>query len=410
MIFNYNKNDRLMTTVRVKFRPSKVLGYEGSVFYQVTHRRRTLQISTGIRLCPDDWDAVEGRVVGSGVRILLVRSKVEGDLCNIRRVAADLEHRCGAYSVEDVVLMYRCSSAHLSFLAYIKSRVEALRLSGRDGTAANYERALKSFKAFLCGVDISVASVTADVIEAYEVYLAGRGIMRNSVSFYMRNLRSVYNKAVREGLASQTLPFQYVYTGVDRTRKKAVTENVVVDLYKMTLPCGDQRLALARDMFVFSFCARGMAFVDMAFLKRSDVCGEYICYARKKTGQQLKVKVDSHIKDIINRYSCRGSKYVFPIITAESTSGAYHEYRKALNEYNRQLSRLATRMQGVGKLSSYTARHSWATIARDHDVPISVISAGLGHSSEQTTRIYLAALDNSVIDDANEGILAALDR
>ncbi len=398
-----------MTTVRVKFRPSKVSEHEGTVFYQVTHRRRTLQVATGIRMDTVEWDAVEGRVVGAGLRALLIKNKVEGDLFNIRRIAADFERRCSAYSVEDVVKKYKCSSSRLSFISYMTARAEALRQSGRDGTATNYERTLNSFRAFLSGVDITVASVTADVVEAYESYLAGRGIMRNSISFYMRNLRSVYNRAVNEGLASQTTPFKYVYTGVDKTRKKAVPENVVVDLYKITLPSEDKRLVLARDMFVFSFCARGMAFVDMAFLKCSDICGGYICYARKKTGQQLKVRVDRHIKDIIDRYSGRGTKYVFPIITAESTSGSYHEYRKALNEYNHQLRRLAARMPEVGKLSSYTARHSWATIARDHGIPISVISAGLGHSSEQTTRIYLASLDNSVIDDANEGILAALD-
>ena len=133
-----------------------------------------------------------------------------------------------------------------------------------------------------------------------------------------------------------------------------------------------------------------------------------ICYARRKTGQLLSIRIEPSIQHIIDRYTSTLSPYVFPIITTTNQAQAYEQYKVALNTYNRQLGRLS-KMLGCGcKLTSYTSRHSWATAARNHNVPISVISAGMGHTTEQTTRIYLTMLENSVIDDANKEIIGSL--
>ena len=100
--------------------------------------------------------------------------------------------------------------------------------------------------------------------------------------------------------------------------------------------------------------------------------------------------------------------YVFPILNSENPGEAYAEYRIALTYYNRLLKKLCTLAGIPQRLSFYTARHSWATAARNHQVPVSVISAGMGHTSERTTQIYLTMLENSLIDNANKGILESL--
>ena len=163
----------------------------------------------------------------------------------------------------------------------------------------------------------------------------------------------------------------------------------------------------------------------MAYLKSSDLYGGMIHYARRKTGQQLSVRIEPCMQQIINRYAvdknlpangrnadntCKKqiSPYVFPIITSLNESEAYNQYQIALNKYNRQLKRLSAMLPHGQSLSSYVARHSWATAARNHEVPISVISAGMGHTTEHTTRIYLASLENSIIDDANKSIIDCL--
>ena len=252
----------------------------------------------------------------------------------------------------------------------------------------------------------SLGRLIRGVDRQFNAYLARRGIRRNSVSFYMRILRAVYNKAVRKRLAEPSNPFRQVYTGIDKTRKRSIDEKMIVCLYNLALP-SDTPLVLTRDLFIFSYCTRGMVFVDMAYLKKSDIQDSFIRYARHKSGQQLCIRIEPHVRQIIDRYADASAVYVFPILKTEDSAEAFAQYRIALNRYNRQLSRLSGMLHpdcGVS-LSSYTARHSWVTIARQHKAPIAVISAGMGHASERTTQIYLAELENSETDAANQMII-----
>ena len=203
------------------------------------------------------------------------------------------------------------------------------------------------------------------------------------------------------------ISFTEVYTGIDRTRKRAVSESIIAQLHRLELEAGTP-LALCRDMFIFSYCTRGMAFVDIAYLKRANLQNGMICYARRKTGQLLSVRIEPSIQRIIDRYADTESPYVFPILSSLDANEAYEQYQVALNTHNRLLGRLSDMLECGCKLTSYTSRHSWATAARNHNVPISVISQGMGHTSEQTTQIYLTLLENSVIDEANKGIIGDL--
>ena len=241
----------------------------------------------------------------------------------------------------------------------------------------------------------------------YNAFLVQRGLVRNSVSFYMRVMRAIYNKAVRQRLVEQQSPFVDVYTGIDHTRKRAVSESLIAELYRLKLE-PDSALAMCRDLFIFSYCTRGMAFIDIAYLKRSNIQNGVICYARRKTGQLLKIKIEPSIQRIIDRYADPNRPYIFPILRTMDVAESYEQYQYALNTHNRLLGRLS-KILGCVRLTSYTARHSWATAARNHNVPISVISQGMGHTSERTTQIYLTMLENSVIDEANRGIIGLLE-
>ena len=139
------------------------------------------------------------------------------------------------------------------------------------GTARNYKSAFNSFSMFRQGKDLPFVAITEEIIEEYNSFLTGRGVSRNTISFYMRTMRAVYNKAVRERLVEQTYPFRNVYTGIDRTRKRAVDESVISKLLGLDL-MKSRSLEMARDLFLFSFYTRGMAFVDIVLLKKTDIC------------------------------------------------------------------------------------------------------------------------------------------
>ena len=396
-----------MATIKVKLRPSSVVGRAGTIFYQVTHRRATQQITPNIRLHPDEWDAIGEQVIVSVADKSIIQNRIDSDTALLRRIVKDLDSSGVTYSVGDIIKRYKSPECHVFVLDFMKNQIRLMRNANRLGTALNYEKTMKNFAEFLGGVNLPFSAITEQLIADYNAFLVQRGMVRNSISFYMRIMRAVYNKAVRQKLVEQSHPFTEVYTGIDRTRKRAISESVISQLYKLKLT-EDTPLALARDIFIFSYCTRGMAFVDIAYLKKENIQNGVICYARRKTGQLLSVRIEPSIQRIIDRYSSALSPFVFPILTSTETKQAYEEYQIAINNHNRQLRRLSKMLPAGCKLTSYTSRHSWATAARNHNVPISVISQGMGHTSEQTTQIYLTMLENSVIDDANQELIRSL--
>ncbi len=305
---------------------------------------------------------------------------------------------------------WKANCRRIYLLEYMEKLAAELDSCGKFGTACNYRRTIDSLSAFL-GRDIPLKQLTERVVSEYGEWLRRRNLVRNTISFYMRVLRSVYNKAVDRRIVKQTFPFRNVYTGVDRTRKRAVDEHVILSLQNLDLEPSSS-VAMARDLFVFSYCMRGMAFVDIAFLRKSDIRGGAVTYFRRKTGQNLVVRIEPCIERIIRRYenAVSDSPYVFPLLCSSELETAFREYRIALGMYNRRLKKLA-QLAGIDTpLTSYVARHTWATAARNRNIPLSVISAGMGHSSEKTTQIYLASLENSVVDRANQRILEALNQ
>ena len=412
-----------MATVKVRLGLPSEGGRQGTVFYQVTHRSRTRRISTSIRLAAEDWDAAgcrvkaraghaeDGAPVPRGGRYRMepssLQDRIDSGLVRLRLIIKHLDGLRKDYSVDDIIYRYESGKECASVLSFMDARIAELTAAGRQGTARNYTRAKDSLARYLGGNDIPFISLTADFVAGYALYLEKRGVVRNSVSFYMRILRAVYNSAVRHLLVEQTYPFSDVYTGVDRTRKRAVGETVVSRLFRLDLS-RSASLTLARDMFLFSYCTRGMAFVDMAYLRKDDIRGGSIHYIRRKTGQPLCVRMEPCIRQIVDRYADRSEVYVFPILKSEDPEKTYARYQVALNYYNRQLKQLGRMLHLDSGLTSYVARHSWATAARNHNIPVSVISAAMGHQSEKTTQIYLAMLEDSVIDSANQEIISCI--
>lgn len=351
-----------------------------------------------------------GRLSGAG-RVPVWQCRIECDVDRLHRIIRDLGREGRPYTVDEVADRFCAQSCGVGVTAFMREQIAQLTADNRLGTARNYTRTLRSFSGFLGGGELPFAAFTERLVEEYNAYLLRRGVVRNTVSFYMRVLRSVYNKAVRRRLAEPASPFGGVYTGVDRTRKRAIDERLIARLKSLDLPVSGA-LPLARDLFVFSYCMRGMAFVDMAFLRKKDMRDGAIHYVRRKTGQRMTVHLEPCMREIIGRYAprTRDTPYLFPVLTAEDPARAYAQYQVALNYYNRLLKKLASLLGLDSGLSSYTSRHSWATAARNHNVPLPVISAGMGHTSERTTQIYLSALETSVIDSANRKILASLNR
>lgn len=289
---------------------------------------------------------------------------------------------------------------------YMSQIISTLRDAGREGTALNYHHTLNSFKHFRDNHDIMLKEITPALMDDYQAWLLKRGISTNSISFYHRILRAVYNRAVRLDIITDRHPFRGVYTGIDKTIKRALP---VADIRRIrSLDLADTpALDFARDMFIMSFLLRGMSFVDMAYLRKTDLRNGHVIYRRRKTNQLLTVAWAHQMQDIVNKYPANKSEYLLPIIRNKGLNErcAYRNAEYAVNSSLKQIER----MLDIGiPLTMYVARHSWASAAHDAGIPLRIISEALGHESESTTRIYLATLDTTRIDAAAACLIDAI--
>ncbi|MBO4529116.1 MAG: site-specific integrase [Paludibacteraceae bacterium] len=283
--------------------------------------------------------------------------------------------------------------------------ISQLKQLNKVRTSETYTASLGSFMTFRENQDVPLADITSDLMLLYEAYLRNRGVCMNTVSFYMRILRAVYNRAVEKGLIEQRHPFRHVYTGVDKTTKRAIPIKMVKALKMLDLT-KHPSLDFARDMFLFSFYTRGMSFIDMAYLRKADLKKGALTYRRRKTGQQLSIKWENCMAEIIAKYPENQTDYLLPIIKKKGNERK--QYDNALHLINYRLKRLTETLQLSRPLTLYVARHSWASAAKAKNIPLSVISEGMGHDSESTTQIYLASIENSIVDKANKVILGLL--
>lgn len=281
------------------------------------------------------------------------------------------------------------------------------RTLGKIRSSETYATTLKSFMRFRKNKDMALKDITADIMVEYEAYLHNCGISPNSSSFYLRNLRAIYNRAVEKGLTKQQFPFQHVYTGIERTIKRAVPLSTIQTIKSVDLSMHPS-LDYARDMFMFSFYTRGMSFVDMAYLRKKDLTDGTLSYRRRKTKQRMSIRWERCMQEIVDKYDSSRSSFLLPIIRPDSYLEERRQYIYASHNINHSLKVLSRRLEMDIPLTMYVARHSWASIARSKNIPLAVISEGMGHESESTTRIYLASLSTNIIDEANSMIIESL--
>ena len=400
-----------MASIKVKFRPSTVADHEGTIYYQIIHERKVRQLLTEYKVFPIEWDESRSMVTTTQKSerksfILSIRERIRWDVERLTKIDRKLNDNGLSYTADDVIDEFNRYAHEYSLFNFMESIIVKLKQNGKVRTSETYKSTLNSFKKFRQDEDIMLDCLTSEIMEAYEAWHHKRGVAPNTISFYTRILRAVYNRAVEDDIIENRNPFRKVYTGVDKTVKRALPLPVIKKIKALDLSL-TPALDFARDMFLMSFYLRGMSFIDMAFLKKSDLKNGYVTYRRRKTGQQLIIEWTKEMQMILDKYSENKSDYLLPIIR-NSGLNERCTYRNTGYNINHNLKRIAEMVGVTIPLTLYVARHSWASAAKAKGIPLSVISEGMGHDSEATTQIYLASLDTSVVDKANSLILKSL--
>lgn len=379
-----------MASVRVKFRPSSVSGKEGNIYYQVIHNRVVCPIRTDYRIFESEWDDGASTLsyptpVHAERRNYLqsVENHIEWDIKRLKIIIALFDRRHECYTTDDIVTKFSRQANEQSLFTFMQEAIGQLKRLNRIRTSETYAATLSSFMKFREGQDILLYEVDSDTMMLYEAWLKGKGICPNTISFYMRILRAVYNRAVEKELVEQKHPFKHVYTGIDKTVKRAVPLKAIKRIKELDLRL-KPHLDYARDLFLFSFYTRGMSFIDLAYLKKSDLQNGFLTYRRRKTNQQLTVKWEKCMAEIVAKYNdCFTTQYLLPIITNPLVDER-KQYRNAIYRVNTALKEIARMISLPMPLTMYCARHGWASIAKSKNIPLSVISEGMGHDSEET--------------------------
>lgn len=397
-----------MTSVTIKLKLTPDTTKQGRVIYRITHGGFTRTIVSSVSIYSWEWNEKTNSIIMNNCRterkneLELATKQIQWDIKSIYQIISHLMIETPTFTVEDIIHHYEKLNQGYSLQAFMHEQIDLLKMHAKYGTAATYSSTLKSFMRFLHFQDIKINRIDPDLIKGYEDYLCETGLTKNTISFYMRVLRAVFNKAVENGLVDQSHPFSDVYTGIAKTQKRAVRIKEIRKLITVDLS-HQPSLDFARDIFMFSFYTRGMSFVDIAYLRPENIKGGYLIYNRRKTGHELRIKWESCMEQLVSKYQSQCDYYLLPIIKEKAESR--RQYLNSLHWINNHLKMLSSLLNIQPALTMYVARHSWASIAKNSNIPITVISEGMGHSSIQTTQIYLASLNESIIDGANKRII-----
>ena len=298
----------------------------------------------------------------------------------------------------------------ITFTAFARECIVHLEEEGRYSTVHLYKNALRSYTEYLTHPVVQFSDITRERLRGYQRKLNDEGHLPNTVSTYMRMLRSIYNQGADLDYAPfVNRLFHDVYTGIDSGHKKALLRHELKTLLYKDPGTDVLRRIQHRARLIYQLC--GIPFVDLTHIRPSNICGDILEYHRMKTGTKVCVTLLEPTIEIIRYYtetirspSDKKGKYLFNILRSEHSFRSregYTEYQSVLRHFNQNLCILGKTLGLNKNISSYTLRHSWATTAKYTGAPIEMISESLGHKSIKTTQIYLSDFHASHLAKVN---------
>lgn len=425
-LLNYD----IMTSITLVLRPSIRKGrYLGSLYCRLIHGREAKTVIIASRcLYPEEWNKERQEIIypintpRRYMQLQTLERTITEETERLTNYIAMLEQK-GMYTTSELVTLYRKKSTDGKLLCFTKTLSTTLKENKQYRLNEAYLTVTKGLVDFNRGVDIPLSQINGTLIKKFETHLYEIGRSQNTISYYMRNLCAIFNKAIKENLVIKPneSPFSNVFKGVHKTIKRALTTHEMqlltdlnfAELINKTKPKSKKRVAMeelrhAWLYLIFCFCAQGMCFIDLSLLKKENIKNGYLIYMRKKTHQRIEVQITPEMQTIINLFKAEtaGSDYLFPILCDNNTL-LHRRYASALRSQNNRMKKLA-KLAGVEQsITTHWVRHTWASIGKAKSIPIPVIGECLGHTSEKTTLIYIDSLDNSVKNEANRAIIRA---
>ncbi|MEM8528236.1 MAG: site-specific integrase [Bacteroidota bacterium] len=378
---------------------------------RLLYNRKSNQISLGYSILPKDWDSKKERIKAS-CKTVDNLNRINAIILKKKQKAFDIltqleaEGKLDNLSFKEIKGFLTNKHTDLMVFEFGDEIIAQLREAQKFGNARVYDTMLRSIKEYAKNKDFPIKKVDYKWLKKYEAWYLSRGNTLNGLAVNLRTLRALYNRAIKLKRVSQdSYPFSDYKIKSESTRKRAISREDVQKLKAFEPQTARQ--TRAKDYFFMSFYLMGASFADLAFLRVKDIIQGRIEYKRRKTGKLHSIPLSPPLQKLLDRYTKGKSKKNFILNVIKSTDPKQQivNVRDELRRYNKVLKEIARLCEIEANLTSYVARHSYATIAKYKGVPTAIISEALGHSSEEVTQVYLDSFEKEVLDKYHQMII-----
>ena len=399
----------MSVTINVICYKSKLLSNgEHPLMIRLCKGKKLKYVGLGISVLPQHWDFKKNTPKRNCYNRELILKIINENINKYSEQLLSLKASNKDFTLNSLTESFNTVVTKYTVIELLNIHINQLIKEDRLRYAAVFKELRNSLLQFNKHLNIYFSDIGVKWLKNYETWLRQKNLKDNSISIRFRSLRTLYNIAIDKGsVKMDSYPFKdYKVSKFSKeTIKRAITKEDIMKI--ISYETGDKSTQLAIDIFSFSYFCGGIHFKDIAYLTKENLIDNKLVYFRKKTKKLIKIPVKDIAMDIISKYENPNNKYLFPIFTGYHKTELQRE-----NRLHKIISMVNTKLKLIGKelnlpinLTTYVARHSFATVLKRAGVPTSIISETLGHSSEKITQIYLDSFDNEQVDKAMENLL-----
>lgn len=382
-----------------------------SLVFRITYNRSTINLLTGINIYSENWNSTGSTINNSCINYKELKKTLLTKYAALQKHILQLEDD-GIFSFEnlrELVNKGKAIKKHTTFLSFANKLITDMMDIRRTGNAIVYQTAVNRLLNYCNDKSITFERINYNLLEAFKQQLIKDGIKTNSISNYLRTIRAIYNKAIKEKIVDKSCyPFGEVQIKTERTAKRAIQLSDVQSIYAVEYKANTPKWH-AKNYFLLSFYLRGISFTDLAYLKTDNQAKDRVLYSRRKTKAKLNIQITDTAMDILNLYQDENKKYFLPVLPSniiEDGLAAKKIIYQWIKTTNKWLRKIAQDLSIEADITTYVTRHSWATIAKRLGYSNEIIAEALGHEhGNRVTNIYLDKFDINTIDEMNEVII-----
>ena len=379
-----------------------------NIIFRITDYNKVYTINSGVALQQHYWDEKIGKVAKEYPNAKPINIKISKHFFKIEQAVLSLDDEFSIDKLKAMLSGKPQVEAPETFQVFADKIIQQMMEANRVGNALVYQTAVNRLITY-CGKDVSFEEVNYKLLDQFSHHLTTSGLKINSVSNYFRSIRAIYNKAIKMKVVDRSLyPFYDISIKSEKTAKRAILKDDITKLLQIHVE-KNSTCWRSLNYFMLSFFLRGISFTDLAYLKHSNIIDGRIEYKRRKTHQNYSVKLFPVAESIINQMHAPGSDYLLPIIpigVTEDSIRAKRIIQQCIKTTNKYLKRLSTEVGLGSPVTTYSSRHSFATIAKRMGYSNELIAEALGHQhGNKITNMYLDSFEASVIDEMHQHVI-----